>query len=57
MNNNHARRNADHVDIIVSVRNARADWFNAVLGSITSSVGSRHRARPNPLIMQGLHIS
>ena len=57
MNNNHAKRNADHVDIIVSARNARADWFNGVLGSITCSVVSRHRARPNPLIMQGLHIS
>lgn len=57
MNRKHAIGNADQVDIILSARNARAQWFKDFAGSLASAGISRYRAKPNPLIMQGLHIS
>ncbi|MCP4314584.1 MAG: hypothetical protein GY789_00745 [Hyphomicrobiales bacterium] len=57
MNTKTTIRNADHVDVVITTRNARAEWFKAFFKSITKSAISRYRTKPNPLIMRGLHIS
>ena len=47
----------DEVDIHAAALSARGDWFRRLFGSLVSEETSRYITKPNPLVMQGLHIS
>ena len=47
----------EDVDIHVAARDARGTWFRRLFGSLVSEATAKYFAKPNPLVMQGLHIS